>query len=51
MVCRLRGFPWPSLATRLYRLSLKAGLPCYILYQYIAVVVGSSWSPKPGSFV
>ena len=32
------GFPWPSLATHLYRPSLPGGLQGYILYRHRAVV-------------
>ena len=38
MACRWHGFPWSSSATRPYCSSLSAGLPCYTLYQYRAVV-------------
>ena len=39
MSCNLHGFPWPSLATSLYRPSLPPGLLDYILYKYRAVLV------------
>ena len=32
------GFPWPSLATRLYRPTLLVGLQGYILYRHSAVL-------------
>ena len=35
---RHRGSPWPSPATRLYRLSLPVGLQGYILYRHRAIV-------------
>ena len=40
MSYRWHRFPWPSPTSRPYHPSLSAGLPCYILYQYRAVVAG-----------
>ena len=40
MAYRQHRFPWPSRAIRPYRPLLSVGLPCYILYQYRAVVDG-----------
>ena len=38
MSCRLHGYPWPSLATSLYRSSPPAGLQGYVPYPHIAAV-------------
>ena len=38
MLCRQHGYPWPSLATSLYRSSPLAGLQGYILHLHIAAV-------------
>ena len=43
MSCCKHKFPWLFLATRLYCLSLPAGLPGYILYRHRAAVESSSW--------
>ena len=42
VVCRPQGFPGSTPATRPYHLSLSAGIPYYILYQY-RTVVDSFW--------
>ena len=37
-VCHRHGFPWPSSSTCPFYPLFSAGFPCYILYQYRAVV-------------